>query len=279
MRFLTLAILGTAAIGLSSVHGDAIKRSAVPTMCKELGSFAVTFNQGPSDWTGEILDTCKEKGIRITFHVEAEYLEGYPVYVADLKRAADDGHCIGLFIGDKIDLNSMEEDEMITTIESRRDFIEELIGRKPIFLRVAKPLCDDRVIFLRNRGLYVTAHSMDSYDYNAKSKDDVVNAFKATLDRLSRNTKAPYISAQNGLAPYSSLATGEILDYLVLNGYKVVPLDECLKVSGSSDTKRNSTSKKISQQANGSESIYQSNLAILTIASTMVASAIMTLLF
>jgi len=122
---------------------------------------------------------------------------------------------------------------------------------------------------------------MDSYDYNAKSKDEVTNAFRKTLDKLSRNTKAPYISAQNGLAPFSTQATGDILDYLVEKGYKIVTLEECLKVKTSTSgtiNKGNST-RNLSKQSSGSDSIYQGNLAMITVASTMIASAIMTLLF
>ena len=233
MKYLTaITIIGmTGLAGLA--QGDAIQHSVVPTTCKNPGDFAMTFVQGPCMLTGEILDACDDLNVKLTFHPEADHLESDAPSLAHLKRAAQDGHTIGLFISANYNLNEMSRDEMLETIQSRRKLIAFHIGYEPMFLRVGIPLCRERVQELKELGIYVTGASIDSYDYKATDPKQILSQFMVFLDTMSGKTRGSFISVQNEFAPHTPKATKDILEYIISKGYNIVTLDVCLGIKNS----------------------------------------------
>lgn len=75
------------------------KRTPAPiiTACTVPNSFAVTFDDGPSIWTHDLLDYLAIKRIKVTFFVNGlNYnLITDPEFAAVVKRAYDEGHQIG----------------------------------------------------------------------------------------------------------------------------------------------------------------------------------------
>jgi len=83
-------------------HSEAstlVKRTpaTIITACTVPNSFAITFDDGPSIWTHELLDYLAIKNIKATFFVNGlNYnLITDPPIAAIVKRAHDEGHQIG----------------------------------------------------------------------------------------------------------------------------------------------------------------------------------------
>jgi peptidoglycan/xylan/chitin deacetylase (PgdA/CDA1 family) len=178
----------------SSAHGQAIKLNPVINLCQAPGMFAMTFDQGPSIYTGTILDALASRQVKASFHPVVNYLND-PTVVANMQRAASEGHTIGLSMEQAVDLSGMSHDDISATIDSRAQSINAVAGVTPKFLRIwnYRNLSDDQISFILSKGYVITDYNLDSYDYD---QQDVLGQYKKVPDLLSPNAKGSIISIQ-----------------------------------------------------------------------------------
>src|SRR4051812_45861836 len=118
MKSNVLSLLGLIASAFTVAHGQAVKQNPIVNLCQSPGMFALTFDQGPSIYTGTVLDALASRSAKATFHPVVSYLNDASV-VANLQRAASEGHTIGLSMEPAVDLSKMSEDDIFATIDSR----------------------------------------------------------------------------------------------------------------------------------------------------------------
>ena len=209
------------------LSAQVIKVDPVIRLCQSPGMFAMTFDQGPSIYTGAILDAFASRNAKATFHPVVTYLSEATV-VANLQRAAAEGHTIGLSIEPNVDLSSQSDTDIMGTIDSRANTIKSIIGVKPCFLRIPNysNMTDSQISLIFSKGYILTTYNLDSYDY---ASPNVLQSFKNVLEVLSNNTKGAFISVQRDYIQDSANATPDILDYISSKGYSLVPLDKCIR--------------------------------------------------
>ena len=214
-------------IVLASLFSAVLAIDPVVKLCQSPGMFAMTFDQGPAIYTGAVLDAFDSRGVKATFHPIVTYLSEASV-VANLQRAAAEGHTIGLSIEANLNLAEMTDSEIVDAVYSRAEIIEQIIGFKPVFLRIPnyKDLSNEQIKLIISKGFILTTYNLDSYDY---SSPNVLQSYKNVLDLLSINTKGAFISVQRDYIQESANATPEIIDYIMEKGYTLVPLDKCVR--------------------------------------------------
>jgi peptidoglycan/xylan/chitin deacetylase (PgdA/CDA1 family) len=103
----------------------------------------LTFDDGPSDWTAEILDILAAEGVHATFFVNAKGLKGAagldgtyvdaagnPAVYRDLiVREADEGHVIGDHTVDHLDLASLTTAAAAAELDDNERFINAALAR------------------------------------------------------------------------------------------------------------------------------------------------------
>ena len=149
----------------------------------------LTFDDGPSSVTGDILDTLKEEGIRATFFVLGSTMTEQGE--ENLKRMAREGHTIG------IHTYSHEYQDIYASVESfLEDFnrvyeqITELTGVKPAIFRFpwgsyneyCREIKDEIVEELGRRGFTY-------YDWNVSAEDSVGTP---TAESIYENIRKDY---------------------------------------------------------------------------------------
>lgn len=203
----------------------------LPNTCSREGEIALTFDEGPSYYTGMLLNILKQHGIKATFHVTPQYLDN-PVILAYLRRAYQDGHLIGMFAKGAAQGQSLEE--CIDRITKTKDQLEKLIGGKISFLRFpAQPVPSAQLLEkIKGMGMRVTTFNLDSADYASGSGEDgakkVASTIRQLLDTIVAPARGSFVVAQRDCLQHSVLATDEIVQHAVKKGYSFVKLDACL---------------------------------------------------
>ncbi len=105
---------------------------------------ALTFDDGPSQWTCPIAEELEGHGSRGTFFVTGDAVESSEGR-ATVQRLADAGHEVGNHTFSHPDLQTLDEEEIRDEMTRTNAQLEELLGTAPSYWRAPFFRCDERV--------------------------------------------------------------------------------------------------------------------------------------
>ena len=225
--------------------------------CRKEGSIAFTFDQGPSQYTGILLTSLSKANVKATFHIVPDYLEN-PVVSANLRRAATEGHLIGLFVKDNI-----KEENVKVYLNNACATMKQYINYQPTFLRFTTPGPSDKMLkIVTELGYKVTSYNLDSQDYSYANETtenngegNVYRTIRGVLDQIVPPTLGSFICVQRDIVQASVMQMPAILKYVKGRGYKAIRLDECIGngITPSKDQDEDMDGNSITGQGEDSE--------------------------
>ena len=94
---------------------------------------ALTFDDGPNaDYTRELLEGLRERGVCATFFLLGTEVEKYPELVQQIH---EDGHLIGTHSYQHVNLCNLTDEAAVEQIEKTNTLLEEITGEVPVFIR------------------------------------------------------------------------------------------------------------------------------------------------
>ena len=203
----------------------------VENQCVAAGKLAMTFDEGPSANTGDLLKTLAQNKVKVTFHFVVKYL-GDPTLMGYVRMAANQGHDIGIRL-DPSFVDNLPQDPVVKSLNNNANFLEKHIGFRPKFVRLPYGKASGSLVkAIEQAGFIVTEQNVDSGDYSSGATvDDIVGTFSMLLGN-SPDGVTSFISVQRDQIANSVAAVPQIIQIAHENGYKVVPLSGCLGVSG-----------------------------------------------
>ncbi|KAF9280144.1 chitin deacetylase [Mortierella alpina] len=227
--------LSVAATVASADPGGSVTWADFLTTCQTPGQIALTYSEGPSEATMEMLQTLKEAQARVTFFTNATWLQ-YMQYAGVTRHAYLDGHLIGMTYRLPSDTSAGLTDQDIKDgIAKASHTIQDLIGVFPKYLKIHESnLKDTRLLNLvKSMGYTFVGFNMDEYDYkynNAQAASKIAeiynSMFSKQMDAYGR--KASYV-----VAGYDVPTTGAaaalplVVNMINTHGYDMVRLDGC----------------------------------------------------
>ena len=209
----------------------ATTEEALKTPVKNGHKVYLTFDDGPSKYTDQILDILKEKGVKASFFV---VVDDY-TYSDELNRIVKEGHTLGMHsMSHKYeviykDLAAFEKD-----VNGVHDLLLDITGVDSKFYRfpggssntVSRVSIDDCVEYLDSQGITF-------FDWNALNGDAEYVNYSA--EELNMNVMS-YVHANSGdsmVLLHDQLNHGAtvealpaLIDTLISEGYEIVPIDE-----------------------------------------------------
>ena len=178
---------------------------------------ALTFDDGPSRlYTNELLDGLKERGVRATFFLVGENIEGNEEIV---KRMYDEGHLIGNHTYSHVKLVGMSDDAIISEISRTNEAISRITGEEVTFIRPPYGIIDERVLW--DVSLTPILWSYDTNDWCSQNADCIVK-------NVVKNVKSGDIIIMHDVYKTSVSAALRIVDELQAMGYVFVTADELI---------------------------------------------------
>ena len=99
---------------------------------QEARKVALTFDDGPSEYTVELSRGLKERGVQATFFLLGENMEGRRKMVEELVK---DGHLIGNHTWDHVQLDKISREKALQEIQKTNNRIYEVTGTYPSYVR------------------------------------------------------------------------------------------------------------------------------------------------
>lgn len=129
---------------------------------------ALTFDDGPSKYTGRLLDALERRGVPATFFVLGENAARFP---QTLRRALQGGFEVGNHSWSHPNLHNLSVAEQEQEIKRTSDFIKS-VGGKPKYFRPPYGNSDEGVLqALKKEGMVEIFWTVDSQDWNRRSSD------------------------------------------------------------------------------------------------------------
>ena len=190
-----------------------------PAMASDMEAkkVAITFDDGPNpDYTKELLDGLKERGVTATFFLLGKEVEKYPELV---KRMQEDGHLIGTHAYEHVNLCNLTDEKAILQVDKTNDLIEAITGERPQFIRPPYG-CWKKNLDYKTTMIEVL-WSIDPLDWKTSNAQAVVN-------RVLNKVEDGSIILLHDASASSVEAALSIIDRLQEAGYLFVTVEELI---------------------------------------------------
>ncbi len=222
-----MGILGAAALIFAvvcspRVVGASAAARKLPVYCVQRdGKYvSLTFDAawGNED-TQQLIDILGKYHVSATFFVVGDWAEKYPESV---KALHDAGHEVMNHSNHHDHFNSLSSEAITADVSAASDRIEAVTGVRPTLFRCPYGEYDDHVITALE-GMGITAvqwdvDSLDWKDYDAKT----------IFARVKGRVQPGSIVLFHNAALHTPEALGDIVSWLLQEGYKIVPVSQLL---------------------------------------------------
>ena len=198
---------------------------------------ALTFDEGPSGATKQILQVLKEKGVAATFFLSGDSVEGNP---ATAKAIVDAGCEIGSNSYSDDSLKGQDREAVREQITKGTDAIKSATGVKTMLLRAPYAAFDEQNwIDAMDLVSAVVSWNIDSGDWLLNGADEQVST---VLDSVTPGNIV-LLTDRDECAEQTLEALPRIIDGLIADGYKIVTLSDLVKTDMSLSKKLTSLTK------------------------------------
>ncbi|WP_353951786.1 polysaccharide deacetylase family protein [Knoellia sp. S7-12] len=122
----------TAAAAAQRATPDASSSEPSRVAPGSMGLLALTFDDGPSEITAQLLDVLKEKNVKATFFLQGAHVVAHPELV---RRIHDEGHIIGNHSWSHRTFDTLTDAEALDELVRTNDAIAKITGVTPQLFR------------------------------------------------------------------------------------------------------------------------------------------------
>ena len=182
---------------------------------------ALTFDDGPSQYTGKLLDALKEHNAKATFFVVGSRL-GSDSSTALLKRMENEGHVVGNHSQNHKNLRYLSAKGIAKEMYAASSLIKNAIGHYPIVMRCPGGNYNNTVrAYAGSINTPIIQWNLDTLDWRDRNKATIVN-------RVKSGVKDGSIVLMHDLYDTTVDAVIELIPYLQEQGYTLVTVPELL---------------------------------------------------
>ena len=181
---------------------------------------ALTFDDGPSKFTPQILDCLAAHNAKATFFVVGTNTNAYPAIV---KRASDMGMEIGNHTMHHKNLKTLSANGIQSELNSASSAIFAACGKRPTIIRPPYGNYNRTVSSVANGPLILW--SIDTLDWKTRNADK-------TVQSILSNVKDGSIILMHDLYSQSAEAAVRVIPELISRGYKLVTVSELAAAKG-----------------------------------------------
>ncbi|KAL2785916.1 hypothetical protein BJX66DRAFT_313909 [Aspergillus keveii] len=181
------ALFCVAALVSSAFASPIAKRvptGQVITHCTVPNTIAITFDDGPSQYTSQLLDTLSRYGARATFFVLGDAAANNPTL---LQRMRNEGHQVAAHTYTHTSLPSLGYDGIVSEMTSLDAVIRPALGVTPAYMRPPYLEVNDLVLqVMRDYDYRVISTSIDTKDYENQDANAIIaTSFQLFVDQLN----------------------------------------------------------------------------------------------
>ncbi|KAI5814797.1 hypothetical protein BZA77DRAFT_338935 [Pyronema omphalodes] len=204
--------------------------------CSKPGAVALTYDDGPWEYTSALLDILKNNNVRATFFVNGDNF-GSPADVDSTKtllieRMVNEGHQVASHTWNHANLANLNSAEITNQMSRMEQYLINTIGKYPTYMRPPYYDCDDTCMqTMSNLGYHVINCNINTQDFNHNTPATIQTSKDIFLDTI--NTGSPAEDGWITLAHdvhYTTVhsLTQDMINIIKQNGYTATTVGDCL---------------------------------------------------
>lgn len=188
---------------------------------------ALTFDDGPSNYTLEVLELLKKYNAKATFFCIGKNIESHPEI---LQKVIAEGHLVGnhSYSHSKF-FDFYNEDKITEELQKTDQLLEKFTSKKINFFRPPYGVTTPSI----RRALKVTGHKV--IGWNIRSLDGGTKNQELILNRIIKRVSPGGIVLLHDTGAHSVLVLEQFLQFLQQNNYQVVSIEELFNLKAYRD--------------------------------------------
>ncbi|TPX41087.1 hypothetical protein SeLEV6574_g06263 [Synchytrium endobioticum] len=196
-----------------------------PVACKINNAVALTYDEGPSTNTKDILSSLATANVTATLHIATTYIQNNLDFQSYVRAAYQAGHDIGLRFNTQMNAANMTLSAFQAQVTSESQIVYNLIGVWPKFLRLGGVSTAEIDAWVQSQGFVITGFAVDPKSYSS-TPTAITNTYRDYLSKLVGGQS--FISYESDLYAAAAQALPNTLAVIASYSYHVVPLSKCL---------------------------------------------------
>ncbi|WP_143338137.1 polysaccharide deacetylase family protein [Demequina sp. NBRC 110054] len=189
------------------------------TDCSVEKCLALTFDDGPTAGTEDLLDVLAKRGVKATFFVVGKNASAHPEI---LERMVAEGHTVGNHSWSHANLTGLTDKQLAREINRTSDRIEQITGVRPTVLRPPYGSTGPRVAAVaEDAGMAQILWDVDPRDWKVR------DAHKVTK-RIVQKAHPGAIVLSHDIHETTRDAYAKVIDKLLAQGYTLVTVPDLL---------------------------------------------------
>ncbi len=180
---------------------------------------ALTFDDGPSKYTEEILEILKKNQVNATFFIVGNKIDAYQDV---LRKSIENGNELGNHSYNHQWLSRLSTKELINQIDKTQQMMEEKLHYTPRYLRPTYGSITNRI--RKNTNLEIALWTVDTKDWKIHNINRIV-------ERATRNIEDGDIILMHDIFERSKEALKRIIPKLKKQGFQFVTMSELEEVN------------------------------------------------
>ena len=191
-------------------------REVSAATARENPRVALTFDDGPSKYTTSLLDGLRKRGVRATFFLQGQCIEGKEEVI---KQMQEDGHLIGNHTFHHVQLTKLSGEQAKQEVVSTSNAIYEITGIYTSYIR--PPFGEWKKGLDYNVTMIPVLWTIDSRDWYTQNTPVIVN-------EVMKQVEDGDIILMHDCYKTSVESALQIVDQLKEQGYELVTVDEMI---------------------------------------------------
>jgi len=214
--------IGINAVGSSRISSNYHVKAFCHNPSETQKKIALTFDDGPSEFTLEVLALLKKYNVKATFFCIGKNIETHPEI---LKQIIADGHLVGnhSYSHSKF-FDFYNAKQIVAEIKKTDALLEKYTSKKINFFRPPYGVTTPSI----RRALNITGHKV--IGWNIRSLDGGTKNKELIFNRIIKRVSPGGIVLLHDTASHSVLVLEQFLQFLEQNNYKVISIEELLNL-------------------------------------------------
>ena len=214
--------MGINAFGSSRISSNYHVKTFCNNPSETEKKIALTFDDGPSIYTLEVLELLKKYNAKATFFCIGKNIEAHPEI---LQKIIDEGHLVGnhSYSHSKF-FDFYTEPTIREELQKTDSLLEKFTSKKINFFRPPYGVTTPSI----RRALKFTKHKV--IGWNIRSLDGGTTDTDLILNRIKKRVSPGGIVLLHDTAPHTVFVLEQFLQFLQQNNYQVVSIEELLNL-------------------------------------------------